>query len=379
MSNRASYEELGNQFEDSYEKLNRQLEGNATLCTAITFALQLITAAHHVIYGEYSSWRQLIEYIVFYMIASAAVIFTLHAILSFIDKRIGVLKEVNYEAYCRVRQITSLARLAVVVWAAPIINFQVTAIYVAPLAVVLASVVYADLIVFKFASASTVIVSISGYIINGLLRADSMPDNYLLNCICALGCIVGGCVIGKQLLLVETGKEKEQLIAKERAREDGLTGLWNRKKINEIISDDTTMMTIAMIDIDDFKKINDTYGHPFGDIVLKRLASVLKEVESTTIKVGRYGGEEFTVMFVGQHSEEKVNRVLNTIRKTFHSQSYSEHVDVKNTISVGFASRMVFPHLYGEALLEEADKALYKAKHTGKNRVVKADREDTTC
>jgi diguanylate cyclase (GGDEF)-like protein len=122
--------------------------------------------------------------------------------------------------------------------------------------------------------------------------------------------------------------------------------------------------TIMMLDIDDFKKFNDTYGHTVGDVVLKQIASTLKEIIGELGMVGRFGGEEFIITLpIGYLScsriAEKINKAVNEIK--------IPGVDKMLSVSIGIAS---YP--YTEAndyleLLDKADSALYVTKSSGKN------------
>ncbi len=157
------------------------------------------------------------------------------------------------------------------------------------------------------------------------------------------------------------------------ATEDSLTGLLLKtpilKKLSEILSmakRGVMKLSVSMLDIDDFKKVNDTYGHVTGDKVLKEIGSIIRDSIRETDFAGRYGGEEFLVVLVGCDSEkakEVVERLLSRVRKN----NWKNLGVGKITMSAGIAE-------YREGvsvieLVEMADKALYKAKRSGKDRV----------
>jgi diguanylate cyclase (GGDEF)-like protein len=122
-----------------------------------------------------------------------------------------------------------------------------------------------------------------------------------------------------------------------------------------------------MLDIDHFKIVNDTYGHPVGDRVIKNLSRLLLQRLRRTDIIGRYGGEEFAVILPDTTSENAV-LVLNELREKFaHFRQYGEGTTFFSTISGGVAS---FP-VYGEVntLCNAADQALYKAKRAGRNQL----------
>jgi diguanylate cyclase (GGDEF)-like protein len=126
-----------------------------------------------------------------------------------------------------------------------------------------------------------------------------------------------------------------------------------------------------MLDIDHFKSVNDTYGHPTGDRVLKNLARILQQRLRQTDVIGRYGGEEFAVILVGADGENAI-RLMNEIRERFGQlRQQSDDKEFFVTLSCGTAES----HHYNSItdLGSAADKALYQAKRTGRNRVVLAD------
>ncbi len=157
--------------------------------------------------------------------------------------------------------------------------------------------------------------------------------------------------------------------------QDSLTGLLNHTRIKEQLDIEVVraqrqglVCTLAMIDIDNFKFVNDTYGHPAGDQVLKSLSYLLKQRLRKTDFVGRYGGEEFAII-MGDTDGEMAKTILNDIRSNFSQvrHKYGDN-EFAVTISCGLAS---FPH-YEQCseLIYAADRALYEAKRSGRNQVV---------
>jgi diguanylate cyclase (GGDEF)-like protein len=161
---------------------------------------------------------------------------------------------------------------------------------------------------------------------------------------------------------------------KARMVRDGLTGLYNHTHTLQLLEDacfrarrDEQPLAFAMLDIDHFKKVNDTYGHPMGDRVIKSLALFLKQRLRKTDHIGRYGGEEFAVV-LPDTDEQSALKVLEEIRQRFAEIHYpAQPQDLSCTFSCGIA--MLQPGLDGNALSKRADEALYKAKHGGRNRV----------
>lgn len=166
--------------------------------------------------------------------------------------------------------------------------------------------------------------------------------------------------------------EKLSKMYEHQANTDELTGLYNRRYFNNFLKlavstlGDTGKLHLAMLDIDDFKVVNDKYGHQLGDSVLKQFATILKKTENSGVTVCRYGGEEF-LMLIPQRNRHEALHLVETILKDIWSK-----IQVGNdgfiTASAGFISCNA--NMSYETLLQEVDKRLYKAKCTGKNRVV---------
>ena len=160
---------------------------------------------------------------------------------------------------------------------------------------------------------------------------------------------------------------------------DSLTGLYNRWYVMEKIDSEMNRalrhgapMSVLMIDLDHFKQINDSYGHPAGDEVLKSVGQVLRESCRVYDVAGRYGGEEFCIVL----PETRVNNthvVAERIRHRLESTSLAVGgSSVVVTASIGVAGTDSLSNdavLSASALVERADRALYAAKHHGRNRV----------
>ncbi len=156
---------------------------------------------------------------------------------------------------------------------------------------------------------------------------------------------------------------------------DSLTGLLNHSNLKEQLSREFNLakrsgnkFCFAMIDLDHFKLVNDTYGHSAGDQILKGLARLLEDRLRRTDIIGRYGGEEFGII-LSDTSMEHAIKILNDIRELFSRlhQNYNNS-DFFVTLSAGVAENM--DALDSEDFISLADKALYTAKERGRNRVV---------
>jgi diguanylate cyclase len=163
------------------------------------------------------------------------------------------------------------------------------------------------------------------------------------------------------------------------SRVDGLTSLYNRgyweeQFVREFKRDKRCDNTSAliMLDIDHFKHVNDTYGHPAGDEVIKELAKIIKRSIRETDIAGRYGGEEFAII-LPDTPEANVEFVAQRIRRLVEKTAVIyDGIEIKYTISLGIASSRNSFKEYVQ-WINAADKALYKAKETGRNRVVVAE------
>lgn len=169
--------------------------------------------------------------------------------------------------------------------------------------------------------------------------------------------------------------EKE---AEEKALTDPLTGLYNRRylmnrfkeEINRATRDNNPL-SCFMVDIDFFKKVNDTYGHDAGDAVLKNIANILKTNLRDYDSAVRYGGEEFVVLLPNTSRASAV-AVAEKIRiVTEEAVTVISDYEIKVTLSIGVYGReQKFDSLEGEAYITCADNALYLAKNRGRNKVI---------
>jgi diguanylate cyclase len=164
----------------------------------------------------------------------------------------------------------------------------------------------------------------------------------------------------------------------ELVREDQLTGALNRRGLDETIDRELkradrsrSPVSVALLDIDNFKHLNDSLGHQAGDLALKHLTKVIKETLRPADTVGRYGGEEFLIVLPDtdlNSAVEAMQRLQRDLTKKFFLHN-NERVLV--TFSAGVALRGGEED--ADALIGRADKAMYKAKQTGKNRVVASE------
>jgi diguanylate cyclase (GGDEF)-like protein len=149
---------------------------------------------------------------------------------------------------------------------------------------------------------------------------------------------------------------------------DPLTGLMNRRGLYDYIKNIDQNFSMALLDIDHFKKVNDTYGHDIGDTVLQEISKVLKGDREVDLAV-RYGGEEFLLILRGENRD--ILRVCNRLRENIKSLKFmgdkKEIFRVTSSFGVAHSQKGVDDI---EVLIAKADKALYRAKNSGRDRVV---------
>ncbi|CAN5880599.1 diguanylate cyclase [soil metagenome] len=160
---------------------------------------------------------------------------------------------------------------------------------------------------------------------------------------------------------------------------DGLTGLFNHRHIHQLLHEEwqrtqrtNEPLAVVMLDLDKFKQVNDTYGHPTGDVILYETARILEETAREIDMVGRYGGEEF-IAILPNSDEDAATQFAERVRQAVETHVFrDEDTEVRLTMSCGLAA---FPDEAVDGpdeLLKRADEALYAAKEGGRNRVVAA-------
>ena len=208
------------------------------------------------------------------------------------------------------------------------------------------------------------------------------PELEVIIGITFLAAMLGFCIFGREFSLLRerlTSSNRGLRIALAKiealAITDELTGLYNRRhllvcldKQRAIANREGSRFVLAYIDIDEFKRINDEFGHRVGDEVLQQFSDLLQESIREIDLVSRYGGEEFVLLLTGVGIETAAI-VVERIRDAVESLKFSEN-NLAMTISVGLTEYQA-PETINDTL-ERADKLLYQAKQEGRNRVVQA-------
>lgn len=188
--------------------------------------------------------------------------------------------------------------------------------------------------------------------------------------------------VGKMVMKVEFKDKTEEAFDRElfqAATQDPLTQIPNRRTFMDRSVGEMALarrndyyIHTAMIDVDHFKHVNDTWGHPCGDMVLKEIARILKEEKRESDILARYGGEEFVMLFCGigpEDAKKSAERLRAAIEK--HRFSWKDTI-IPITISVGLASKQGGSIGKIDEMIAESDKLLYIAKEGGRNQVASA-------
>jgi len=169
--------------------------------------------------------------------------------------------------------------------------------------------------------------------------------------------------------------ERELTSTKEESSKDYLTQLLNRRSLekelellDQLYTNSANNYAIVFFDIDHFKKVNDTYGHDAGDMVLKTFAAILKKLTKHTDIIARYGGEEFVAVISYNNINDIVN-YIKRIKNVVHQNKFTyKEYKIKLTFSGGIESRLN-NNSYSQTLIN-ADKLLYKAKENGRDKII---------
>ena len=204
--------------------------------------------------------------------------------------------------------------------------------------------------------------------VNFQWRSTKSMIRSLIIVVCAFICIVVVINIVSRIRSNEKRKELE-----DKADTDQLTGLNNklateRKIKNYMAQNPQSQSMMFLLDIDNFKKINDTMGHAFGDEVLRSLGMQIGAIFRATDIIGRVGGDEFMIFLKGIPDEETILKEARKVETFFKGFQAGEYVKYAATASIGVA---IFPQEGAdfETLYKAADQGLYKAKKRGKNQL----------
>jgi two-component system, cell cycle response regulator len=181
---------------------------------------------------------------------------------------------------------------------------------------------------------------------------------------------------GTRLVDLQTQLLKAREELREQATHDSLTRLWNRSSIlselgRELARSerDTSPLGVVIVDLDHFKSVNDTHGHLAGDAVLREAARRMQSGIRQYDSIGRYGGEEFLILFPGCSEMESYAQADRLRKQLSQTEMSVNDCLLRVTASFGVTSALPGEHWTEEALIRKADEALYLAKKAGRNRV----------
>lgn len=239
---------------------------------------------------------------------------------------------------------------------------------------IILSIQYSDKKLTKIISYICVLVSI---LITSLILYNSKTFDfyYLVGILLGLVFLLGLTYCSYLMVKLEEMKQNilldsinETNIYKERALIDELTGLYNHaaysEKIDKLLQSDKLVLSI--IDIDHFKKVNDKFGHDFGNIVLKYLGNVLNSASDIDTFVSRYGGEEFVIIFKSKTPKQAL-KIIERLKIEFN-YVVKEETGKKISFSGGIANKKKYDD--ATSLFNKADKALYVAKESGRDKIM---------
>ena len=228
----------------------------------------------------------------------------------------------------------------------------------------------------------SIIVIATFMILTFLDEQNAMPTKYYAAPEMAKKIYYVNAFLGFSSIVLYTGIYNARMGMKNRelqmaADHDYLTGIFNRQRMQKILDAeilrqrgmDNTNLSVAIVDIDFFKKINDTYGHIAGDEALKELTNIFRNNAGTGLLYGRWGGEEFLLIAPEEESYNQFAELLENIRKQVEMHWFiNGGKRINFTISIGAANYE--KGMSAEKLVNLADDRLYKAKETGRNKIV---------
>ena len=358
------------QFSDIYKKCRQSLNKVAFLIAWITFVLEILVSILMIQFLPEMIKLPIPTYIIFYIILPSIGYFLLVFIGRIIikNKKLSDTTKNFYSILILTLQIFIIACVHNV--------FVFTLLlFIIPL---ILTVIYSDR---KITNIITII-SIVLIIISSIVSLTDSQENDLLHAIevyIAIILIIGCNLIANLVTSVEKDKNDliiegafKQLQLEELIKCDPLTGLYNIASfftaLDAHIKSNERPLTLAVIDIDNFKNVNDTWGHEKANNVLIYIASQLQACCSTKGYVYRYGGEEFTIIFPNTSPKEAKSMIENA-RKNIYKHKFDVPPNLNITFSCGIAA-YPSPDCNAHDFFQLADKLMYQAKFSGKNKII---------
>lgn len=368
-------EQINDKFDEAYTKWRKRILNTNRYLIFIIFAAESLM--FFVLYGEdlilIPISAYLLRFLLLPTVINGAVLLAGSAVL---EKKAGDWKWINYVPI--IQQI-----LICTVVASVHCMFRVTlGIYCIP---IMLTIIFND----KRMSRNISLISLLGLLIVCLYRyfwGNFVYEDIYLITEAMVTVIIIFCTNVVCGILIEFQQEKNAVIEcnyqkelelQEQLSRDQKTGLFSAPVFLSMLFQHVAEadqlkkpFTLVMIDIDNFKSINDAYGHAKGDIVIKRLSKYLKNYFSGKGIAARFGGEEFTVI-IKESDEKVIEKILEECRKEIESQTY-DFMSQSITVSIGYA---IWQEDFTDTFLFElADRAMYDAKRNGKNRIVNGNK-----
>lgn len=284
----------------------------------------------------------------------------------------------NYNSYMLIFTGTMIALIIIVI--NPGINGIQLTLFI-PMAI---SLVFLQMRKLVFSFLLNIVCYILIYFMLPLIRTHSNLYDFSAHLlILVAGFVIFNAVLqrGEEVIITlqkATKKEQELMIRtaimEKLSKTDALTGLYNHKNFYGYLSDLVNQskqydmpLQLAIIDIDNFKKVNDQFGHDVGDLIIKRMTKLLSSHATSDDIVARYGGEEFAIIFTEKTLDQSY-QIVEEIRKSIMNMKHRELDGKSITVSIGL--KQFDPSLNKSTFFKEADRLLYEAKMSGKNKVV---------
>lgn len=358
------------------KKWNKKILKSFWIVVLMVLLVELAVYIKYIIIGKSPNLDFVLRHRVLPIVVNIAIVF-------FTQKIFRVVGEYKRELEKYLIVVTSTAIVLNLVFC----YAKVTSIYVLFIFPVFLSVVYFNPRLILFA----LFISLTAYILVYLFFPLAKQILDLNNFYSITACIIAAYIVATALMrrgydllqsLQESIQAKEDLLVRNILMEkiskiEPTTGLYNHitfhEYLDELISQSESYsfsLQIALLDIDNFKRINDTYGHRVGDMVIKELANLIRSKIGADDFAARYGGEEFAIIFT-DHDLKDVYQVVESIREQAHLLSIPELKNGKITVSIGL-------HEYTKGrgkkwFFEGTDEALYIAKRSGKNQTILYD------
>lgn len=357
-------------FSDFYKKWQKEINNVALLIACVTTVLEIIVSIMMIIFLPDMIKLSLPYYTLLYIILPSISNFSLVLLGRYIikNKKISDTSKNFYSILILTVQVFIIACVH---------NVFIFTIVLFTIPIIL-TVIYSN----RKLTNTITLISIVLMILSSIIAITDAQDNNFLHTIelfIAIILVLGCNVIANFVIRVEVDKNDliktttfKQLQLEELIKCDPLTGLYNIgsffNSLDKYIKDDERPLSLAVIDIDNFKSVNDTWGHEKANEVLIYIASQLQACCFTKGYVFRYGGEEFVIIFP-KTSPEQAKHMLEVAKKNIYEHDFDFSPKLRITFSCGIAA-YPSPDYNAHEFLQLADKIMYQAKFLGKNMIL---------